>query len=253
MGDLRLRRADECRRALSPDVRSARSWHHAGGVLWAETRFPRDPCSARRGWTSPMGRFEPAAGAEGVDPRIRDVMAACIQATAVDGGGMSLLASSGAREPVYGSDPTAETLERLQFTLGEGPCVDAAAGRSPVLVPDLAAPWPGSGVAERWPAFLAEALGLGVRAVFAFPLRIGPRSLGALDLYRGAAGPLDDRDVARSLATADTIALALLEGGAGTGGDLSPEPLRNMEVHRSAPQGPRLPARSRARTEKQYW
>jgi hypothetical protein len=176
--------------------------------------------------------FKGSVGADGVDPRIKDLLVSCVGAVAVDGGGMSLMSGTGAGEPVYGSDPTAERLERLQFTLGEGPCVDASAGGSPVLVPDLESP--GSGVRERWPIFLAEAFGLGVRAVFAFPLRIGVRSLGAVDFYRKAAGPLEDRDVERSLTVVDTIALALLDGDADIDGAFGAESLRNLEVHRAA-------------------
>src|SRR6476619_2092642 len=165
-----------------------------------------------------MSGFTETEGADGVDPRIRDLLVSCIGAVAVDGGGMSLLSRTGAGEPVYGSDPTAEKLESLQFTLGEGPCVDASEGRAPVLVPDLESP--GSGATDRWPTFLAEAVGLGVRAVFAFPLRIGARSLGAVDFYRKAAGPLADSDLVRLLTVVDTIALALLDGDADVDGAL---------------------------------
>jgi hypothetical protein len=41
---------------------------------------------------------------------------------------------------------------------------------------------------ERWPTFLEGAGAAGVRAVFAFPLRIGAITLGALDLYRDRPG-----------------------------------------------------------------
>jgi len=157
---------------------------------------------------------------------------ACVGAVAVDGGGMSLLAGGGSREPVFGTDPTATQLETLQFTLGEGPCVDASSALSPVLVPDLRAP--GAGVAERWPAFLSEAFTLGVRAVFAFPLRVGARSLGAVDLYRKAPGSLDGRDVAKSLAVADTITLALLDSEGNLDGSFDSDALHNLEVHRAA-------------------
>jgi hypothetical protein len=179
-----------------------------------------------------MNGFEGATENYGVGPRIKDLLAACLGAVAVDGGGISLLSSTGTREPVYGSDPTADTLETLQFTLGEGPCVDASSGRSPVLVPDLEAP--GSGVTERWPAFLAEAYDLGVRAMFAFPLRIGARSLGAVDFYRRSAGPLEDRDVAKALTVVDTIALALLNGEGIIDDTFGVESLHNLEVHRAA-------------------
>ena len=107
-------------------------------------------------------------------------------------------------------------MEHLQFTLGEGPCVEASASGSPVLVPDLNDP--GNGVRARWPLFLAEAATTGVRAIFAFPVRIGAISLGAVDLYRRSPGPLPRQDLARTLTTVDAIAEALLDEGHGLEG-----------------------------------
>src|SRR3954468_17258845 len=133
----------------------------------------------------------------------------CIAAVAVDGGGMSLGPPAGIRQPLYGSDDTAQVMERLQFTVGEGPCVDASASGSPVLVPDIDES--GSGIGMRWPAFLAEAAKADIRAVFAFPVRIGAISLGAIDLYRRWPGPLLREQLADALTTVDTIAAALLD------------------------------------------
>lgn len=62
------------------------------------------------------------------------------------------------------SNEVSDLVEELQFTLGEGPCVDAYDTGRPVSEPDLADP-----TALRWAAFSAPALDAGVRAVFAFP------------------------------------------------------------------------------------
>ncbi len=157
---------------------------------------------------------------------------ACIQAVAVDGGGMSLVSADGIRQPLYGSDDTAGEMERLQFTLGEGPCVDASMTGSPVLIPDLDDP--GSGLRTRWPAFLAEAAKADVRAVFAFPVRIGAISLGAIDLYRRVAGPLRGDDLAKTLATVDAIAAAVLDVHDTLDHGLDRDLLSSMAVHRAA-------------------
>src|SRR4051794_3612818 len=125
----------------------------------------------------------------------------CIAAVAVGGGGMSLGSATGMRQPLYGSDETAQLMERLQFTVGEGPCVDASASGSPVLVPDIDEPR--SGVRQRWPVFLTEAAKADIRAVFAFPVRIGAISLGAIDLYRRSPGPLLREQLANALTTVD--------------------------------------------------
>lgn len=144
---------------------------------------------------------------------------------------MSVMSSNGVRHPLFGSDETAATMEHLQFTLGEGPCVEASASGSPVLVPDLNDP--GTGVRARWPLFLAEAAATGVRAIFAFPVRMGAISLGAVDLYRRSPGPLPRQDLARTLTTVDAIAEALLDGSDGLEG-LDGGGLSAMVVHRAA-------------------
>lgn len=164
--------------------------------------------------------------------RIEELLMACIAAVDVDGGGMSLLSATGTRQPLYGSDATAAAMERLQFTLGEGPCVDASASGSPVLVPDLDDP--GSGVLERWPVFLAEASKVDIRAVFAFPVRIGAIALGAIDLYRRSPGPMPRADLATTLSTVDAIAAALLTVGGPLIAGLESARLSSMAVHRAA-------------------
>lgn len=54
----------------------------------------------------------------------------------------------------WGTEAIGVMLEGLQFTVGEGPAVDAVATGVPVLAPDLAAS------IGRWPAFTAAAAGL---------------------------------------------------------------------------------------------
>jgi hypothetical protein len=83
------------------------------------------------------------------------------------------------------SDDAAAVLEDLQFTLGEGPCIDAyEVGRS-VSAPDL-----DDATAHRWPVLVPLLLDAGIRAVFAFPLQLGTIRLGALDLHCGQPGDL---------------------------------------------------------------
>ena len=86
------------------------------------------------------------------------------------------------RGTLYSSDPVSAQIEELQFTLGEGPCIDAHTAGRPVLEPDLADPdhRPVGDVhpRRRWRA--------GARALFGFPLTVGAIRLGALNLYRGA-------------------------------------------------------------------
>ncbi len=129
-------------------------------------------------------------------------------AAGVDGAGVSVIAASKSAQPVLSTDERSGRLEELQFTLGEGPCYDAAMTRCPVLVSDLTAEGDPSTI--RWPAFLDEAVAAGVRAVFAFPLGVGTVSVGSLDLYRCTPGPLSAQQLTASLATADSVGKALL-------------------------------------------
>jgi ANTAR domain-containing protein len=102
----------------------------------------------------------------------------------------------------WGQGEVGAELEELQFTLGQGPGIDAAAG-APVLVADLAAE------AARWPVFVPAAAGLGVRAVFALPLRIGAIGVGALLAHRAAPGPLAEGALTDAFALAGAVTLLL--------------------------------------------
>ena len=133
----------------------------------------------------------------------------CVAMLGVTGAGISLSTATGNRAVVCATDDVSARIEELQVTLGEGPCIDAIASGGPVLVPDLDEP---EDVAVgRWPAFMEGAGASGVRAVFAFPLRIGTIGLGALDLYRTTPGDLDADELAGALMAADAAANALLD------------------------------------------
>jgi hypothetical protein len=97
-------------------------------------------------------------------------------------------------------------IEELQYTLGEGPCVDTYRQDTVVAEPDLADP-----VVRRWPAFTPSALEAGVRAVFGFPLRAGTVRLGALNMYRDLPGALTREQHEDALVVADLTARWVLE------------------------------------------
>lgn len=129
---------------------------------------------------------------------------ACAVAVAVTGVGISVVTEAGQRS-MAATDGVAERLEAVQFSLGEGPCIDAVRHGRPVLVANLA----GAAVA-RWPSFGRELLDGGIGAVFAFPLQVGSIRLGTLALYRRRAGELDDTRLAAALAYADAATAVLL-------------------------------------------
>lgn len=117
---------------------------------------------------------------------------------------MTLRATASAQDMLGASAEWAGLLEDQQYTLGEGPGMQAAAQGTPVLVDDLPA------ADSRWPIFAEAAQSAGAAAMFAFPLQLGAIALGTLDLYRRTPGALPAGTVAEAATLADLIALALL-------------------------------------------
>ncbi len=136
--------------------------------------------------------------------------AVCPRIAGVSGAGVMLMSGDVPRGSLGSSNEVSELIEDLQYTLGEGPCVDAYRQDMVVAEPDLADP-----ASRRWFAFAPPALGAGVRAVFGFPLRVGAVRLGALNLYRDAPGPLSTDQHADALVVADLAARWVLEAQAG--------------------------------------
>jgi hypothetical protein len=134
----------------------------------------------------------------------------CADVMSMTGAGIMLMSGDVPRGSVCSSNDVSALIEDLQYTLGEGPCIDAYGQDRPILEGDLA----GSGAA-RWVAFAPGALDAGARAVFGFPLRVGAVRLGALNLYRDRAGPLNDDQHAEALVVAGVAARAVLAMQAG--------------------------------------
>ena len=135
------------------------------------------------------------------------VCQACVAGLDVEGAAISLLTASNARETLWATDATAELLEDLQFSLGEGACVEAALTGRPVLVADLQH----ATEVSRWPVFAAAVMEQSeVRALFAVPLQWGTINLGVLDLYRRAPGSLSDAQLRDAVSAADMATLMFL-------------------------------------------
>jgi hypothetical protein len=165
----------------------------------------------------------------------RHAVIACADSLAATGGaGLSVARNGAPRETVLASTPSAEELEELQFTLGQGPGMDAAAGRGPVLVADLTMP----DARRRWPLFAPAAAERGIRGMFAFPVAVGAVLIGVLGVYRLQAGLLAPQEVTDGLMFADAVlALALDErGGIASGPDGLAEAAvsaRRAQVHQA--------------------
>ncbi|GAA3450220.1 GAF and ANTAR domain-containing protein [Dactylosporangium matsuzakiense] len=128
-------------------------------------------------------------------------------ALSASGACVSVITDDGVHGMSVSSDAEAARIEELQFTFGEGPCIDAFATGRPVLVPDLA-----EHAVKRWPVYGPAAQHLGVSAVFAFPLQVGAARLGVLDVFRGRPGPLSRAELGHAFMMAEQAVLALLDG-----------------------------------------
>jgi GAF domain-containing protein len=132
--------------------------------------------------------------------------AVCPHIVGVNGAGVMLMSGDTPRGTLCATDAVSELIEELQYTLGEGPCVDAYRQDQVVAEPDLAKP-----ETRRWFAFTPPALDAGVRAVFGFPMRVGDVRVGALNLYRDRPSPLTPDQHADALVMADVAARWVLD------------------------------------------
>jgi GAF domain/ANTAR domain len=167
---------------------------------------------------------------EGVPASLRHAVRACADSLGAAGAALSVGSGGTRSEPLLACGAIAGELEELQFTLGEGPCMDAAAGRRPVLVPDLAI----ATARGRWPAFAPAAVGHGIRAIFAFPVTAGAALVGVLGVYQDHPGSLPRRELADALVFADAmLVLASDEQGGIAAGVDNALALQRAQVHQA--------------------
>jgi GAF domain len=109
---------------------------------------------------------------------------ACAKVLRVAGAGISVFAED-FRVPLGASDAEAATAERLEFTFGVGPCLEAYRTGKPFR-----------GDRERiqhnWPLFYHElASRTRYHSILSLPLRLGRSTGGAVDLYQHQTDDLD--------------------------------------------------------------
>jgi transcriptional regulator with GAF, ATPase, and Fis domain len=118
--------------------------------------------------------------------------------------GLLLADPRGELRVVAASSEQARLVELFQVQNDEGPCLDCFRSGQPVASADLAVS------ARRWPHFAAAAGEAGFAAVQALPMRLRDETIGALNLFRAAAGPFDRADVRIGQALADVATIGLL-------------------------------------------
>jgi GAF domain/ANTAR domain len=144
-------------------------------------------------------------GRRGVDAADR-LCDACVVLLDIDAAAISLVFEGAPTGTLGSSGAAARQYDELQFTLGEGPCLDSVAQRKPVYVVDLA-----DAADRRWPAFGPALLAQNIRGVYAMPLVVAGEYVGALDLFRHQPGELAPDHVAGGVVAAELAGIPLLD------------------------------------------
>lgn len=131
---------------------------------------------------------------------------ACVEYLAVDAAALSLILDGTNTGTLGASGTTGRLYDELQFTYGEGPCLDTVATREPVLVVDLADP-----LESRWPGYRPAMLAHRIRGVYAMPVVVGGQYAGALDLFRAEPLGLSDDILAGAFVAADLAEIPVLD------------------------------------------
>lgn len=140
--------------------------------------------------------------------QIQRLCRAAVGALPATGIAVTLHMDAGGQVTVAASNLLTEEIEDFQYSLGEGPCLDAYATSRPVMTSDLVA-------TDRWPIYTGEVAARGIRAVFAFPLQAGAARVGAMDVYRDEVGALSEEALAVALTFAEVATLILLDAPLG--------------------------------------
>jgi hypothetical protein len=148
-----------------------------------------------------------AAALPGVELLPERLARACAQVLPVDGAGISLFFHTDRRLPLGASDPAAAEAERLQFTVGEGPCLSSHAEGRPLVAdePTLRSRWPAyyDALVERSP----------IRGTISLPLTDDLIGIGALDLYVVPPNHAAHLSLGDALTIGDEVSAVFRAGG----------------------------------------
>lgn len=128
----------------------------------------------------------------------------CTDLLGVSACGVLLADHHGVLNLIAASTEEVRMLELSQLQNAEGPCLDAYQTARPVQRANLADSDP------RWPRFAAAARAAGFAAVQALPMRLREQTLGALNLFNTAPGPLDEATIALGQALADAATIGIV-------------------------------------------
>jgi GAF domain-containing protein len=129
----------------------------------------------------------------------------CVEILDVAAAGLMLASPGGDLRPLASSSDTMRVLEVFEQQWDEGPCPDCYRSGEPVVSTNL------SDDIDRWPLFTPRALEAGFRSVYALPMRVRGRTIGALNLFRYGEGELSAADVIVAQALADVATISIIQ------------------------------------------
>jgi GAF domain-containing protein len=145
-----------------------------------------------------------SAAPRSVEEVLKDVTATAMELIpGTDAAGVLLVGKGGKFESLAGTSDLPRQLDDLQMTLKEGPCVEAALDEVIVRTDDFRSE-------DRWPAYSAEAVKIGVLSGLSFKLYTSERTAGALNLFAFKPKAFDADDETTGVVLAAHAAAAIL-------------------------------------------
>ena len=130
----------------------------------------------------------------------------CVTLLGIDAAAISLVFDGAHIGTLGASGVASRRYDEVQFTHGEGPCLDAVAYRAPVVVADLADP-----AEVRWPAYGPAMLAQQIRGVYPMPIVVAGHYVGALDFFQADPTVLDPEQMAGVVLAAELTQMPMLD------------------------------------------
>jgi hypothetical protein len=128
------------------------------------------------------------AGQKGLEDMLRHVAEFAVRAIpGADGAGLTLLEHDRA-DTMVASAEFVRQVDAIQYGLGEGPCISAAAQARTVHSGSL-------GTDRAWPRFGPRVVKLGVHSVLSLPLLARGTAFGAMNVYAHAENAFNQRSI----------------------------------------------------------
>jgi GAF domain-containing protein len=135
-----------------------------------------------------LSRLAMGTGQQGLEALLVRVAECAVQAIpGADGAGLTLIEADRVDTMIASTDFVRE-VDAIQYGIGEGPCITAAAEGRTVSSGSL-------GGTTLWPRFGPRVGRMGVHSVLSLPLRVGVDVFGAMNIYAHAKDAFDERAV----------------------------------------------------------